>query len=1013
MSERFVLIGNDKYENLVERLTVIAKDQPLETYALSAETFERTKLKEVQWLVLDLKIETKQSLLNALLVWLKKLPPESFLVVCHAWTPDQPAYAFLSECKADLYCCKPLDPLSFDSQIRLLDARHDTRLLESEKRFRLLFENAPIAYQSLDADKKIIDVNLAWQEMTGYSRDEALGKKMQDFMPDDQAPLLSQRFKQFVDEGSVCALQFELISKSSATIVVSVEGRIGKDKQGNFLQTHCILHNITEKVAREKALRNSEEKFRMLAEHIPGAIYICTPEAPYKMLYLNDQIEAITGYPKAYYLEENNPFSTCIHQDDRKRVYRDIQETLKHNSKYSIQYRIHRRNGHLCWVEDVGQGVLDEQGRVMHLEGFIFDITERKNTRDALLASENLLRNVLDTVPVRVFYKDKELRYLGCNIPFALDAGLSDPEDIIGRDDYQMSWLHEAELYRTDDLAVIQSGVSKMDYEEPQTNHKGEVKWLRTSKVPLKDPNGTIIGVLGTYQDITAYKNTQRYLAESEEKYRLLVDNLNDLIVKVDLEGNLLFVSPSYCWVFGMTEEELLGKQFMPMVHEEDQESTREAMERLMQAPYHVYLEQRAKTKDGWRWFSWSDTAVLDEKGNVKEIIGVGRDISEQKAMQEELIKSKEKAEEGNKLKTAFLNNMSHEIRTPLNAIVGFSSFFQNEKLSPEKRKYYADIVTQSSQQLLDVINDIIMISTITTGQTVFLEKACHINQILQDIYQQALKTNTNTNLKIRLKTPLDADKDVIFSDKTKLNQILTNLVNNAIKFTHRGYVELGYKVLNKAIEFYVTDSGIGINQSAQKIIFEPFRQENDSNEREYGGTGLGLSIAQAYAVLMGGHIRVDSKPGQGATFYFFLPIRQAQQNSKNKLNMQSLMELKEKKVVLIAEDEINNFLLLKELLSRFPVQILHAINGKEAVEAVKNQPEINLVLMDIKMPVMDGYEATRQIKIIRPNLPVIAQTAHAYPEERKKAHDVNCNEYITKPIEVKRFFDCVKKYLL
>jgi CheY-like chemotaxis protein len=382
------------------------------------------------------------------------------------------------------------------------------------------------------------------------------------------------------------------------------------------------------------------------------------------------------------------------------------------------------------------------------------------------------------------------------------------------------------------------------------------------------------------------------------------------------------------------------------------------------------------------------------------------------------LIKAKEKAEESDRLKTAFLHNISHEIRTPMNAIAGFSGFLNDPDLDTEKRAHFTNIIVQSCDQLLSIISDIVSIATIEAGQETITEKEVDINVTLRQLYEQFLSMAEKKNVCLNLAPYSTNDKNIIISDEAKLTKVLINLIGNALKFTNEGSVNFGCTVLETEdtpyIQFFVEDSGIGIPTEMHEEIFKRFRQVESTAARQFGGSGLGLSISKAYVELLGGKIWLNSESGKGSTFYFTIPYKKAKKNTfaektpENKSNK----EIREHATLLIAEDEDSNFMLLEELLSDLNINIIRATNGLEAVVICKNK-HIDLVLMDIKMPVMDGYEATKQIRELMPDLPIIAQTAYRTDADKNKALACGCNSFISKPIKPELFISIIKDYLI
>ena len=378
----------------------------------------------------------------------------------------------------------------------------------------------------------------------------------------------------------------------------------------------------------------------------------------------------------------------------------------------------------------------------------------------------------------------------------------------------------------------------------------------------------------------------------------------------------------------------------------------------------------------------------------------------------EELKAAKEKAEESDKLKTAFLNNLSHEIRTPLNAIMGFSEVLSEGSQHPDRVRELTKIICQSGTQLLSVIDDIISISTIETGLIEPHEESTDIRQVMESVYNQLQPTVRHKPVKFRLNNMLIANDICTITDQTKLTQILTNLVHNAVKYTEEGHVEFGCRPQKDKLLFYVADTGIGIHPDDQPAIWERFQQVEPMPSGEKSGVGLGLAISKSFVRLLKGEMWVESEPGKGSIFYFTIPRKPCDPDQSEDTKGKKVELLPEKYRILVAEDERYNFELTNTILSTYDVEVLHAWNGEEAVQMAEEKGALDLVLMDIKMPVMNGLQATRQIKEMFPALPVIAMTAYAQPDDREKAMSAGCDDYISKPVSIDQFMQIIRKNL-
>jgi len=524
-----------------------------------------------------------------------------------------------------------------------------------------------------------------------------------------------------------------------------------------------------------------------------------------------------------------------------------------------------------------------------------------------------------------------------------------------------------------------------------------------------------------TMVEIPDHKHVHELLIESEIRYRRLFESAKDGILILNAEtGKILAVNPFLIKLLGLSEDQLIDKEIWDVVIFREIVASKDKFLELQHKKYVRYADLPIKTIDGRS----IDVEVVCNvyTSNKKKVIQCNiRDITLRKREKEELIKAKEQAEESDRLKTAFLANMSHEIRTPINGIIGFAELLKMPDLDQDSQNQYISIIEKSGDRMLNIINDIINLSKVDSGQMGVSISRTNINDQLDFIYAFFKKEVETKGIKLLYEKNLPDNDAYINTDREKVYAILTNLVKNAIKFTRTGSIEFGCNLVSgrsvtepEELEFFVKDTGVGIRPDQMNIIFERFRQGSELLSRNYEGAGLGLSISKAYVEILGGKIWTDSLLGQGSTFYFTLPYVIYPENKiqKRKTIINKVMENKINNLkILIAEDDENSEKLLEMFVRKYCVEILIAKTGWEAVDICQKYPELDLVLMDIKMPEMDGYEATRQIRYFNKNLVIFAQTAFAQRGDREVALAAGCNDYISKPISKDLLASMIKKH--
>ncbi len=513
---------------------------------------------------------------------------------------------------------------------------------------------------------------------------------------------------------------------------------------------------------------------------------------------------------------------------------------------------------------------------------------------------------------------------------------------------------------------------------------------------------------------------TNEVLRRSEYRYGAIFENANDCIMLLK-DSTIVNINDKGCELFGYNRDELLGKSTYDLSPKEDDIKNNQNINKsgyLVKAmkgePQR--FEWVHQKKDGSFFYCDISLTKLDgsDESNVLAII---RDISQSKEYEKELINASEKAKESSRLMSVSLASMSHELRTPLNSIIGFSDLLLDEDTTEEEKEMFSKLIQTAGKSLMQLIGDIIDISKIEAGKVTIQKTVFKVNSFLQEIFvafKQEKKNRDKANIELKLILSDKGSDLEVKSDEHRLRQVFNNLLTNSLKFIDEGFIEFGYSsVTSEYIQFFVKDTGVGITTLQKDKLFEYFNQDKITYNRNSEGTGLGLAISKSFVDLLGGTIWVDSEIDEGSTFYFTIPFEINSGIANNYLDESFTLSQSDwsKHTILIVDDVNENYVFLKGMLQPTNASILRAQNGKEAVDLCRNNSTIDLVLMDIRMPVMDGFEAIKIIKEENSNIHIIAQTAFSSPEDKIKCISLGCDEYISKPINYKQLFSVIANY--
>lgn len=509
-----------------------------------------------------------------------------------------------------------------------------------------------------------------------------------------------------------------------------------------------------------------------------------------------------------------------------------------------------------------------------------------------------------------------------------------------------------------------------------------------------------------------------RSAAERDINHRmaLTINNIPLAIVNTDRHGYINAVNPAFLRIFSTTSGELIDKQniryFEPFVQNPIYPYVEDLVEKGLEFDIEIPFQLIGKNVY-FRCRGIKISSQLTDDASLLIIIG---DITRRKTTEQELIKALQKAEESDRLKTAFLAAMSHEIRTPMNHIIGFSEFLKDTTLSAEEREEYSRIIYDSGQTLLRLIEDIIDIARLESRQMITNPTVFGVHDFMKGIYLSfvgQMEKSLKTPVQFNLSCPDNQAAIFVKTDAMRLQQIIDNLLDNAFKFTPEGQVELGYMIREGKLAVYVRDTGPGIPADKHEWIFKRFRQLDYSINKKYGGTGLGLALVKSLAELLEGEVLLESEPGKGSTFTVLIPGLIMQQTYNNGNSNGLARHDWSDYTFLVVEDERSNYNLLSIMLRPSKAKLIWAKDGNEGIAMFdEHKNEIDLVLMDIRLPGINGYEVTRHIKQIRPELPVIAQTAYAMEIEIIKARESGCDDYITKPLDRRLLLDMIARHL-
>ena len=882
--------------------------------------------------------------------------------------------------------------ISFALESIIQEQKHlwaESALSASEEQFRNIYNNLQDAFLQADLSGNFTRVSPSALRMYGYdSEDELIGKpaNMLYANPNIRESMIA-RLK---EKGRVDDLIGEALRKDGSTFWVSMN--IQFYYQNNQITgTEGVVRDISERIKAEEEIVRTNLRFQTMFEQAPMGIWL-SDSSTRELIEINQKFAEIVGRSMQEIKETG--WMKITHPDD---IQEDLAQLEKLNlgevDHFQLKKRYIRPDGTFVWVNLIATTLITEDKGHPQIFCMIEDITDQINNEDKI----RILTSAVEQSPVSIVITgiDGHIEYV--NPKFSQITGYSSEEAIGQNPRILKSGTKPSEDYKI----LWETITSGQEWHGEFLNVKknGEHYFESASISPVFDEYGKIAHYIAVKEDITDRKKKE----EQINTLSTVVEQSPLMILITNRSGKIEYINSEFSRFMQYTSEEILGttpRIFKQKLH------TKESYDRMwktLQMAQVWQSEFQNRKKDGTAfWENVTIFPLIGSNGFTSNYIIIKENINEKKELISELIAAKEKAEESDRLKTSFLANMSHEIRTPMNGILGFTELLKEPNLSGNDQKFYIQVIEESGARMLNLMNNLIDISRIESGEINVFLASYDIKYKFEHIFDFFVKEAEQKGLQFRLINDFHYNECLLKTDAQKLDAIVINLVKNAIKFTKEGSVEFGCEWKEDHFLFFVRDTGVGIAKEYHEIIFDRFRQASESLSRPYEGAGLGLSISKAYTEILGGRIWVESEAGKGSTFYFTLPSKkmlfeegQIQSDHIRSTQSNPTVGLK----ILIVEDDDISMNFIEIVIGAFTSNLLKARSGVEAVDIARKNPDIALILMDIKMPIMDGLEATRQIREFNNQVIIIAQTAYSLTGDRERALEAGCNDYLSKPI--------------
>jgi PAS domain S-box-containing protein len=910
-------------------------------------------------------------------------------------------------------------------------------LKESLDNYKTIFETVPEVVVITDIySGEIIDANQSIYNILGYKPKEIIGKTVFELNIWLNADERQNLIKELTNNNVVTNFKTKFVHKSGNIITGEMFSKIIKLSGKEYILS--FIRDITELEKAQNELIESENRFRAFFFLNPENILLTTIDG--YIVETNSNFEKFTNIKREELIGKNvnTDLNLWLSAEDRDKFVKELKENGKVKN-YHVKFNNIVTNGIFYGLISALPIKIKDKEYILSVTHDITEFTllqekiQEQNKRIEELNS--ILLAVINSSPNLYIYAiDKNWNYIVFSNSYKeqifnlykkeLKQG-QNLKDVLGEDIYKKV------------TSRLNSLKDKPEIFSDKINIHGVEYRYESIYAPIK--NGDEVIAYSVFLiDITDKMLMVDELKEREKKLSNIVNSLPGFVFKCHFEPDykMVYISEQFKKITGYELDEILDHKikFSDLIISAEN-AFEDIKEQLKNSDYFVDT-YKIKTKYGdEKWLFERSYAIRDKNGEVEFLEGYIEDVTERYLMEQtlneknaeltnlnnelfkinkDLVIAKEKIEESDRLKTAFLNNLNHEIRTPMNGIIGFSELLRKDDLSETDRIYYATIINQSAYRLLKLVNQIIELSKIDSNQIELIQVDCAIYSIAYEIINQYKNKVTSKGLEYKFYLS-DELRDIVFkTDEDKIIKIIDNLIDNSLKFTTKGYVNIEFHKKDKDLVIIVEDTGCGISEDAINRVFERFFQANIELNRGYEGSGLGLSIVKEYVNLLNGKIEIQSIVNQGTRVVVYLPIK-AELDNKNIVTFKNVQKLKNfptnLPILIVDDDEFNNELLSDIMTNIFNAKVYRAYNGRQAVEILKNKFNIMLVFMDVKMPEMDGLEATREIRKFNKSIPIIGISAYANYEDIKKAEEAGMNHYIAKPFKKETIQNVLSKF--